>query len=657
MCWARILALKNIFKVLLVASALLLAAWVEPTPAAPQFLVLTYHDIARRDIASDDLSPEAFMRQIEYFRTHGYVFISPREILEASRGTAKLPDKAVLLSFDDAYESFYTRVFPALQLLRVPAVLSVVTSWIENPGAQLYKQKKLMNWVQIREVSDSGLVTVASHSHALHKLIPANPQGNVEAAGANLGYWANQKRYETEAEFRERVRADLAQSREILTSKLNKPPAILTWPFGAYNEPGLQVARELGFQMLLTLEAGFASLTDLWRVKRYYVRPELFWTQQFLEDLQHDFRERNPIRAVQLDLDLIVNPRSYAESDHNLGLLIERLLKLGVNTVFLQAYCDKEGTGNVKSLYFPNRVLPVEMDFLSHAVNRIRAREIKVFVWMPALSFQVPDKTGQESLYVQEYKHSRLGRTTSWYTRLSPLAPGSLEISRQIFRDLAAHVHFDGLLFQDDAYLTDEEDVHPAALARFRAQYGVSALPAELTAGRAHQADWVAFKTQALTNYLAQLTKVVKTYRPEALMARNIYSEVITNPAARTWFAQDLDDYLKHYDYTVIMAYTRMEGIKGWGAQKKWFDSLLQAVQSRGAREKVIFKIQTYDWKNRHWAAAGDIRRQLAYLQANGARHVAYYPDDVFADQPASAPLASIISGREEVTKIKISPE
>ena len=107
----------------------------------------------------------------------------------------------MLLTFDDAYESFYSRVFPALQLLQVPAVLSVVTSWIENPQAQLYKQKQLMNWTQIREVSDSGLVTVASHSHALHKMIPANPQGNVEAAGANLKYVADQRRYETEPSF------------------------------------------------------------------------------------------------------------------------------------------------------------------------------------------------------------------------------------------------------------------------------------------------------------------------------------------------------------------------------------------------------------------------------------------------------------------------
>jgi poly-beta-1,6-N-acetyl-D-glucosamine N-deacetylase len=655
MSWARMSVLKSIFKGLLVVLALLAAP--AAAAASPQFLVLTYHDVTRQDIASDDLSPEAFIRQIEYFRSHGYVFVSPQEILAAARGTAKLPHKAVLLTFDDAYESFYTRVFPALQLLQVPAVLSVVTSWIENPQAQIYKRKKLMTWAQIREVSDSGLVTVASHSHGIHKLVPANPQGNLEAAGANLRYLTDQRRYETEAEFRGRLRADLAESRDILQKKLDQPVTILTWPFGAYNQLGLQEAGKLGFQMVLTLEAGFANLTDLMRVKRFYVRPELFWTEHFLEEVQHGFRDRTPIRGVQLDLDLIVNPQSYAESDHNLGLLIERLLKLGVNTVFLQAYGDQEGTGNIKSVYFPNRVLPVAMDFLSHAVNRIRAREIKVFVWMPALSFQVPDKAAKEGLYVQEYKHGRLGRTTSWYNRLSPFDPESLKISSQIFQDLASHVHFDGLLFQDDAYLTDEEDMHPAALSGFKARYGVSPSPPDLAAGRTLQGEWVAFKTQALSDYLAHLTKIVKNYRPEALIARNICSEVITNPEARTWFAQDLDDYLQRYDFTVIMAYTRMEGIKGWRRQKKWFDSLLQPVLSRGAREKVIFKTQAYDWKNRQWLADDLMVRQLTYLLANGARHVAYYPDDVFADKPSAKVLAPIISGQDEALKIKISPE
>jgi biofilm PGA synthesis lipoprotein PgaB len=222
---------------------------------------------------------------------------------------------------------------------------------------------------------------------------------------------------------------------------------------------------------------------------------------------------------------------------------------------------------------------------------------------------------------------------------------------------LAAHVNFDGLLFQDDAYLTDEEDMNPAALSRSVARYGVSASPPELTSGKVHQADWVTLKTYALSDFLAELTKTVKIYRPEALFARNIYSEVITNPEARTWFSQDLDDYLQRYNYTVIMAYTRMEGVKGWGAQKRWFDSMLQAVQSRGAREKVIFKVQTYDWKNRKLLADDSIVKQLSYLLANGGRHVAYYPDDVFAGRPSAETLAPIISGRDEILKIKVSPE
>ncbi len=652
MCWVRMLALKNIFRGLALAAGIL---WLTTglASASAEFLVLTYHDITWQDVAQDDVPPNAFVRQIEFFRAHGYVFVSPQEILAAAQGKGRLPQKAVLLTFDDAYESFFTRVFPILRLLQVPAVLSVVTKWIDNPETRLYKKKSLMTWDQIREVSDSGLVTVASHSHDLHKLITANPQGNLEAAGNNLLYFPEARRYETQAEFRERIRSDLAESREILQKVLGKPVTILTWPFGAYNEIGVQEARKLGFQMLLTLQPGLARLNDLLHVQRYYVQNHMYWAPMFLEELQLGFKDRTPIRAVQLDLDLIVNPESYEESDHNLGLLIERLLKLGVNTVFLQGFADPEGDGNIKSVYFPTRVLPVRMDFLSHAVNRIRAREIRVFVWMPTLSFLIPDKAAKEHLYVQEYKHGRLGRTTSWYTRLSPFVPESLTIVQEIYRDLAAHVHFDGILFQDDAYLTDEEDMNPAALSRFQAKHGLSPSPMELADQRAHQAEWVALKTQIISNFLTELTKTVKIYRPEAKFARNIYSEVITNPEARNWFAMDLDDYLQRYDFTVVMAYTKMEKVGGWDAQKKWFDTLLQAVQAREARQKVIFKVQAFDWKTRQWVPDHDIVRQLNYLLANGGRHAAYYPDDVFAGRPGIEALAPIISGREEVTKIR----
>ena len=192
---------------------------------------------------------------------------------------------------------------------------------------------------------------------------------------------------------------------------------------------------------------------------------------------------------MQVDLDQIVNKNSLEESDRNLGLLIDRLVAMGVNTVFLQGFCDVEGTGNVRSLYFRNSVLPVEMDFLGHAVNRIQLREIKVYVWMPVLSFELPDKALNEELKVREWKNGKLGVTGSWYRRLTPFDTRSLEKARTIFRDLAAIVHLDGILIQDDAYLADEEDFHPAAVEAFRRRYGVCAGAGESQGGQGTESE------------------------------------------------------------------------------------------------------------------------------------------------------------------------
>ena len=187
-----------------------------------------------------------------------------------------------------------------------------------------------------------------------------------------------------------------------------------------------------------------------------------------------------PIRAVQIDLDKIVDPASAEESDARLGACLDRLASLGVNTVIVQAFCDTEGTGNVKSVYFATSALPVVMDFLSHAVNRIMARGMQAFVWMPSLAFETPDTAANEALRVRELRGRKVRLSNASYKRLSPFDARSLAVSRQIFRDLAAYVDFDGLLFQDDAYLTDEEDYHPAAAAAFKKKFRMELSPRAL---------------------------------------------------------------------------------------------------------------------------------------------------------------------------------
>jgi len=639
-------------EILLVALAILFLA-VPCVQAAEQFITLCYHDIPETPVEKDDISQKDFINQIEYLRTHGFSFVSAAEILAASRGGKSLPEKAVFITFDDAYESFYRFVYPVLRLYSIPAVLSVVTTWIGNPETSGYKSKRFMSWPQIREVADSGLVTVASHSARLHRMLQVNPVGNIEPAPAAFLYFPESRRYETEAEFRARVREDLAASIDTLTVKLGRRPAVLTWPYGSYNALGLEEAKKVGFEMILTLDDGYSSIRRLDRVNRYYLESHLDWLAAFKDSLKRGLQEDHRIRGVQVDLDPIVNRASMEESNKNLGLLLDRLVRMGVNTVFLQGFSDVGATGNVKSLYFANSVLPVDLDFLSHAVNRIRSREMKVFVWMPALAYELPDAALNEALKVREWKGGKPEVTSSWYRRLSPFDPRSAEATRKIFSDLAARVQFDGVLIQDDAYLAESEDFHPAAVEAFRRLHGVSPDPQALKADKELSAKWVAFKTEALDRHVDGIVKTVRAYRPGAAIARNLYSSVVTDPEATRWFAQDLKRSLERYDYTVVMAYAAMEGKKD---SRAWYRELFRAAGGGDAASRLVFKLQAYDWKKEAWVDDRVLKEDLTFLLALGARHVAYYPDNVYLNRPDVDTVAGILSAKDEVKRKETPP-
>lgn len=647
MFWERSLPFGKLFNLILIISLILIYLAGSPTSAFGRgsFLVLCYHDILNNPLEVDDISQTEFINHLEYFKTHGYVFLRPQDILAAAKGGSTLPPQAVLLTFDDAYESFYKFVWPVLQLYKIPVVLSVVTSWIDNPEAAIYKTKKLMTWEQLQEVAASGLVTIASHTHDSHHFILANPPGNVEPATETFSFFPHQQRYETEQEFRRRIRSDLAESINKLQSKVGVTPYIITWPYGAYNNLALQEAAGLGFKMALTLDEGLAQINNLMQINRLYMKSELYWAPSFRENLAKKFRDDTPIRAVQVDLDAIVEPSSYDQSDQNLGALIDRLVAIGVNTVFLQGFADRDGSGNIRRLYFANRVLPVEMDFLSHAVNRLRVQGIKVFVWMPVLSYELPDPQMNKQLKVREFKDGQHRVTTSWYQRLSPFAPQTINIVGEIYRHLAAQVNFDGILFQDDAYLNDFEDFHPAALERFNTRYGLKIYPGPV-GDKPWRWQWQEFKTKALKDFIDHLTAIVKRYRPRVKIARNIYSGPVLNSTSEEWFAQNFSDYLKTYDYTVIMAYANMEKVTN---RHRWFAELVERAKIFHALDKVVFKVQSYDWQNKAWLKGEKLSADLRVLMSQGARHIAYYPDDVYLDKPEKEEISLTISGREDM--------
>ena len=78
---------------------------------------ITWHDVsdANPDQRFIAVRTERLIQQLSWLRENGYVPVSADAVLAAHRGGPALPDRAVLLTFDDGYASFYTRVYPILK--------------------------------------------------------------------------------------------------------------------------------------------------------------------------------------------------------------------------------------------------------------------------------------------------------------------------------------------------------------------------------------------------------------------------------------------------------------------------------------------------------------------------------------------------------------
>ncbi|MBI4688463.1 MAG: poly-beta-1,6-N-acetyl-D-glucosamine N-deacetylase PgaB [Nitrospirae bacterium] len=597
-----------------------------------EFLALCYHSVSERPVPGDNytVTRQLFTEQMEYLKTHGYTPVSMNDILLASEGKKSLPPKPVLLTFDDAYTSYYEFVVPLLKRFNFPSVLAVVSTFIEKNPEGL--PEPLMRWEQIKEVSSGGLVEVVSHSYDLHKGIQYNQPGNVGAAAFVRAYDPVRQKYETEEEYRKRLEADFALQEEIFVKKLGFKPNAIVWPYGRYNSIGIDAARKNGYRMAFNFDDdGFGNLGNLMEVKRLVVENKSI--KDFISKINDPGHNDTKIRAVQVDLDLIFDPDAYEQTDKNLGRLIERLVEMKINTVFLQAFADPEGTGNIKSVYFHNRVLPVRGDIFSHAAHQIFIRGIRVYAWMPALSIVLPDEKLNNELRVQELSEDGVSPSSSWYKRLTPFSAKTKEIMRTLYEDLAAYSIVDGVLFQDDAYLNDMEDFHPLAMLDYERRFGRKISLQDVKDNTELSQKWSRYKTGVLLDFTKGLMEGVRRHRPGTKSARNLYANTLANPQSEAWFAQNYGLSLQAYDKVIIMAYPQMEDVD---RHSGWLERLVHnALEFPEGLNKTIFKIQTYDWKNKEWIKDGIILKELRTILASGGMHIAYYPDNFYENKPS----------------------
>ena len=195
--------------------------------------VCMYHYVYDENDPPEDLynrfgnyiSQQELEKELNWLNEEGYYFPTWKEVREYIDGELMLPDKSIVITFDDGSRSFLDYGIPVLEKCRVPSTSFVITS---NDG-----EKKIAGY-------QSDYVTYQSHSDNMHR-----PGGNIGHGGifTALSY--------------DEALADLQKSIEICGSS-----DAFAYPYGDYNEGCRQVVEDAGFLCAVTTQAGKAYPGD-----------------------------------------------------------------------------------------------------------------------------------------------------------------------------------------------------------------------------------------------------------------------------------------------------------------------------------------------------------------------------------------------------------
>ena len=202
--------IRNLWMVLVCAFCTLSVLCLVGGTAAAQVSIFCYHEIEK---PSDPFAipQKQLEQQIKDLKAQGYRFVSLAEYEAYMKGELALPEKSVMLTFDDGYASVYTQVYPLLKKYHVPAMIALVTSWTEGEGKPS-DVGELLTWDEIRDLKRRGH-EIASHTASHPSLTQLLAEGKRAAA-----------------------MDELVRSRDAIAKETGAAPRFLCHPYIAWND-------------------------------------------------------------------------------------------------------------------------------------------------------------------------------------------------------------------------------------------------------------------------------------------------------------------------------------------------------------------------------------------------------------------------------------
>lgn len=214
---------------------------IVPGERAARVPVLLYHYIGENPNKDDTVrnglstSPSIFKAQLETLKAAGYTTITFDELAAFFDGKSLLPNKPIILTFDDGYVDFYLNAYPILAGSGMKGVVFIPTGLI---GGRAY-----MNWSQVEEIARSPFVIVAAHS-IHHYALP------------KMAY--------------DSMVNEIVESKKILEQHVGYPVNWMAYPYGSFDERVVTAVRKAGYIGAATTMLGmYQYKSRLYHIPRY----------------------------------------------------------------------------------------------------------------------------------------------------------------------------------------------------------------------------------------------------------------------------------------------------------------------------------------------------------------------------------------------------
>lgn len=203
--------------------------------------IIMYHSITDDPSRESEyvISSARFENDLLWLKENGFTTILPSQLIRYVKQGVSLPEKPVILSFDDGYYNNYSLAFPLLEKYSAKAVIAIIGSQSDTSSREIYRNPTncSLSWGEAAIMSRSGFVEFANHSYKLHEAQKNGRKG------------ADMLKGESFEQYRQVLLKDLGKNQAAIEKATGQLPQVFAWPYGAYpaDRSADQVLKELGF--------------------------------------------------------------------------------------------------------------------------------------------------------------------------------------------------------------------------------------------------------------------------------------------------------------------------------------------------------------------------------------------------------------------------